>query len=351
MEVGITMAEYTDEFDDVSRALRTLGLIQRYGEVLGIEVNADVDIGSLLQAMESGEQPDLNTIASGDTSVTIQEGSGKDTSAPANPEDVIEYALSRDVDILELIQTAAQETEGRFYRLPPVDELGIDEDQYADLAVHIQTIISKMEDGESVTLFSEEGPPEHSGSSREGIEIEDMVPQGERKKETLEFLREHRGEWVNANDYWDWADIDRSTERKERSIASAALSRVDEKDWADVDTKFIDGKKYYKLTSQSGQDGEVNHENIPGQVSEGSAQHEALALLIQFTDEDITTTASEIADYVEPNRHAVHQRLVSLEDKKLAERVEEGDPNQEAEWQPTGGGQAEIDRIGGYQVN
>lgn len=105
------MAEYADEFDDVSRALRTLGLIQRYGEVLGIEVSADVDIGSLLQAMEAGEQPDLNTIASGDTSVTIQESD--DTSAPADPEDVINYALSRDVDLLELIQEAAQETERR----------------------------------------------------------------------------------------------------------------------------------------------------------------------------------------------------------------------------------------------
>lgn len=344
------MAEYADEFDDVSRALRTLGLIQRYGEVLGIEVNADVDIGSLLQAMEAGEQPDLNTIASGDTSVTIQEDDGEQE--PSDPEDVVNYALSRDVDILELIQAAAKETERRFYRLPPVDELDIDEDQYADLAVHIQTVINKMEQDEPVTLFDEdEEPPGHSGSSREGIEIEDKVAQGERKKETLEFLREHRGEWVNARDYWEWADIDRSTEKKERSIASAGLSRVDENDWADVETKFEDNKKYYKLTEATEGNGKVTHENIPEQVSEDSAQHEALALLVQFTDEDITTTASEITDYVKANRHAVHQRLVSLEDKKLAERVSEGSPNEESEWQPTGGGEAEIDRIGGYQVN
>lgn len=344
------MADYTDEFDDVSRALRTLGLIQRYGEVLGIEVSADVDIGSLLQAMEAGEQPDLNTIASGETSVTIEDD---DTSTSADPEDVINYATSRDVDLLELIQAAAQKTEGRFYRLPPVGELGIDEDQYANLAVHIQTIINKMEEDEPVNLVTEDAPG-HSGSTREGIEIEDKVAQGERKKETLEFLRDHRGEWVNARDYWDWADIDRSTEKKERSIASAALSRVDENDWADVDTKYTDGKKYYKLLETNegnGSGGKVSHENIPEQLTEESAQHEALALLVQLTDPDINTTANEISEYVSASRHAIHQRLVTLEDKKLAQRVETSSPNEAAEWQPTEAGKAEIDRLGGFKLN
>lgn len=387
---------------DADRAKEIIDLLDRFGDIQAIKVDGTADMLELMERIRDGRVDDE---PSDDEQEDVSD-------VPGEPIHWAEKAIDSPVpdmqffnelssrmqgkaiyldfeEVQDIPETVLRERIGEVIR-DLVDEEEDDEVLDEEVEEEAEKLIEEMEEDEDEVEVEYSG---HSGSTRKGITQSQFVEKGERKRQSIEFLKEYEGEWVNCHDFVEWANLDLpGGDTQESSVASAALSRCVRREYMeDVETRKVSDEsrgwikeyRYIPDGSESGSEemeeeedesqaetfeteeesdesremantrgGESSFENIPGTVEKGSRQHETLALLTHLTnrdDMDDAITNEEMAEVGRryPSEYAGH--LYHLAEKNLAEK--DGQEGTRYKWKPTEGGKAELDRVGGFQLN
>lgn len=91
---------------------------------------------------------------------------------------------------------------------------------------------------------------------------------------------------------------------------------------------------------------------MPGQISQGTHEHQTLALLVELYEQsgEERVKSQEMADVGQLKKLQYQGALSALKKKNLVDMEREGH-TKPGRWAPTKAGEAEIRRVGGYQIN
>lgn len=210
----------------------------------------------------------------------------------------------------------------------------------------------------------------HCGSSRVGIDQNQYVGKGERRREARKFFREHEGMWVSYVDFLEWSNMDLPGGRdQEKNLSSAILSDMyREEDGFDLESKMVGRRRYYRYgesdettqeeaeadsseedKSPTGDDesDSDNAESDGAAISPQTNLHRVLSVM-DAVDEGEGVRSGDIHEYVALEEQQVYNAIRSLDNRGFVRRT---GSNRPYTYYLTPSGEEVLTAIGGYQIN
>lgn len=164
-----------------------------------------------------------------------------------------------------------------------------------------EALVAEMEESDDEGEKEVIDEPERSGHGGPKEAVQHVDQRGDRKQQVIEFLEAHPEEWVDWEDFAEWANLDVPDDETEMSVASSALSNVRKKEWLEPFYKrrvYVGGKgnrtEYYygeppedelEPTDRAPEEGEEESEesqsNLPVDPTEAEWESESEVGLIQ----------------------------------------------------------------------
>ena len=311
------------------------------------------------------------------------------------PEELVDLAEKYGIPPSQVVNVFAEEEGVMYIQTPSKADLGIEEESETAIIQAVKNALEDLGDerrvqedeeeeeeeeeevdGEDVSEYNNEKMP--GGQPGVSKEFEESAGFGERKNQVIDLYQSNVGEWLTGEDLAEFApDLD-PDDTRDRSIGSRALSNAIDLGWlnGDVEEERRKGPylNRYRYAPNSGSDSEKEGDDqspggedeiaesesesrqeadgeFPPVINRGTQEHEILSLLsqlVQNTGERQTT--DELAESSRLDKPAISAALSVLRAKGLVKF--EDDPEVKGYlWKPSKSGEAELNRVGGFQLN